>query len=215
MKKYLVEFIGTYFLMLFILMIVNTQATVNAVTIPLAPLGIGLGLIGLIYAGGHISKAHYNPAVTLAFWINKDISNDDVMGYLVAQLVAAMVAAFTARYLLGAVDANALTVADYRSLLEAAVVAEILGTFALVFVILNVAIAKGTAGNTFYGIAIGFTVVALAYSFGGISGGAFNPVVGLGLCAAGMVTWSSLWIYVIANALGAALAAVCFKYLED
>jgi aquaporin Z len=95
-----------------------------------------------------------------------------------------------------------------------ALLAEFLFTFALVFVVLNVATAKGTAGNSFYGLAIGMTVMTGAFAVGNISGGAFNPAVAVGIAAMGLSGWSSLWIYLAADFLGGATAGVAFKALN-
>jgi aquaporin Z len=92
-----------------------------------------------------------------------------------------------------------------------ALLAEFLFTFALVYVVLNAATAKGTAGNSFYGLAIGFTVMVGAFSVGNMSGGAFNPAVALGISVMGLSTWSNIWIYLVANFVGGAAAAGVFK----
>ena len=92
-----------------------------------------------------------------------------------------------------------------------ALAAEILGTFALAYVVLNVATAKGTDGNSFYGLAIGFTVTAMAYSLGGISGGAFNPAVAVGISVMKMAAWQDIWVYLVGCLAGGALAAIVFR----
>jgi aquaporin Z len=83
-----------------------------------------------------------------------------------------------------------------------ALLAEFLFTFALVYVVLNVATAKGTSGNSFYGLAIGFTVFVGAFSVGNISGGAFYPAVAVGVSVMGLSSWSKRWIYLLADFLG-------------
>ncbi|MEL6837260.1 MAG: aquaporin [Bacteroidota bacterium] len=195
MQKYLVEFIGTFFLLI-------------AVFFAATPFGVGAMLIGVIYAGGHISKAHYNPAVTLAFWLCRKIENKDVLPYLIAQLLAAALAAVIAVQMdKGGTGTQLLATGP-------AILGEVLGTFALVFVILNVAISKGTEGNQFYGLAIGAIVVGCAYAFGSISGGAFNPAVAFGACLSGVFAWSNIWIYLLTNFVTAAVAAYVFLYVE-
>ncbi len=196
MRKYLVEFIGTFFLLL-------------AVFFAATPFGVGAMLIGVIYAGGHISAAHYNPAVTLAFWLCQKIEKKDVVPYIVAQLLAAALAAFIAMQLDKGGAGNQLLSTG------PAILGEVLGTFALVFVILNVAIAKGTAGNQFYGLAIGCIVIGCAYAFGSISGGAFNPAVAFSACLAGVFSWSNIWIYLLTNFATTAVAAYVFMYVEE
>lgn len=95
-----------------------------------------------------------------------------------------------------------------------ALIAEFLGTFALVFVVLNVATAKATAGNSYYGLAIGFTVTVMAFAFGGVSGGAFNPAVALGITVMHIARAANLWMYLVANFAGGALAAATFRFIN-
>ena len=174
-----------------------------------APLAIGMGLVGLIYMGGHISRAHYNPAVTLAFFINNEIAKSDILGYLVAQFSAAISAAWVGVYLAGE-KASVMDLSDTPRVF----LAEFLGTFILCFVILHVAIAKTTKGNSFYGVAIGFTVIGIASAFGWISGGAFNPSVAVGLGAIGKVEWMDIWIFFAANFFAAVVAARLFQWIS-
>jgi aquaporin Z len=93
-------------------------------------------------------------------------------------------------------------------------IAEFVFTFALGWVVLNVATARGTHGNSFYGLAIGFTVVAGAYAVGGISGGVFNPAIALGAMVSGLLKWSNIWIYLVAEFVGGAAAAYAFLYVQ-
>ena len=206
MNKYVMEFVGTFFLVF---------AIGNAVIPPndagaMAPLAIGATLMVMIYAGGHICGAHYNPAVTIAVFLRGKCDAKDVAPYMIAQVGAAAVASFAVMFLKGpeaAVTAMAVSVPQ-------ALVAEILFTFALVFVILNVATAKGTEGNSFYGLAIGFTVLAGAYTVGPVSGGVFNPAVAVGISIMGISPWASIWIYLVANVIGAVIAAYTFKFVN-
>ena len=170
MNKLLVEAIGTFFLVL--------TVGLTAGKTDFAPLAIGASLMIMVYAGGHISGAHYNPAVTLGLLIRKKIGASEAAGYMVAQVIAGAVAALTAQFLVGS-SFGAPSPGDGFSSGQA-VLNEILFTFALVWVVLNTATAKATEGNSFYGLAIGFTVVVAAFAGGGISGGAYNPAVGLG-----------------------------------
>ncbi|MDB4768989.1 aquaporin [Saprospiraceae bacterium] len=210
MDKYIIEFIGTYFLMLAICMsVIGGLGT-------LAPIAIGMTLVGVIYMGGHISKAHYNPAITLAFFICNKIENSDIFGYLTAQIGGAFLATLTAGFLLESyVSLPEIAMMDLSIKIFPALVAEFLGTFILALVILNVAIAKGTSGNTFYGVAIGFTVIGIAYAFGGISGGVFNPAVAVGISMSGLAQWNDIWIFLVANFVGAAAAALVFKVTAE
>lgn len=205
MRRYLTEFIGTFFLVFTICCTVQANAA-------LAPLAIGLVLAAMIYAGGHVSGAHYNPAVTLAVFLRGKLAGRDVAPYMAAQTLGAITAAAVAGFVLDARPANALH-ASGRAL-AAAFVVELLVTFALAYVVLNVATSKDHPNNSFYGLAIGATVLAGAVAVGGISGGVFNPAVAVAVSAAGMVSWSMLWVYLSANLVGGAVAAIVFRVLN-
>lgn len=202
MRKYIVEFIGTFFLVL----------TIGLTVIPggaevIAPLAIGSVLMVMVYAGGHISGAHYNPAVTLAVMMRGKCLASDVPLYMIAQILGAVAAAFVAQFMVGSGTAGTLDVTK-------SLIAEFLFTFALVYVVLNVATAKGTSGNSYYGLAIGFVVMVGAFSVGGISGGAFNPAVALSIPLMGLLNWSDIWIHLAANFAGGAAAAIAFNMLN-
>ena len=210
MKKYLVEFISTFFLVFTIGMTVIAPGAGA-----MAPIAIGAVLMVLIYAGGHISGAHYNPAVTIAAWLRGKCPASDIVPYIGAQLSASVVASLAVKALKTGLAAKAAALGGpmIPEVLPALLV-EFLFTFALVWVILHVATAKGTSGNSFYGAAIGFTVTAGAYAVGGVSGGAFNPAVALGLCAMGIISWGSLWIYLVACFAGGIAATFAFKVVN-
>lgn len=203
MNKYVVEVIGTFFLMLGII-----AAVANAGI--LAPLAIGTILMVMVYAGGPISGAHYNPAVTIAVWIRGKCDTKDVFPYIIAQLVGAALAALVASNLLGISTGSGMDLD-----MVPALTAEILGTFALVFVILNVATSDKSAGNSYFGLAIGFTVAGLAFTLGSFSGGVFNPAVALGGSMAGLLSWGNIWVYLIANILAGVLAAYAYKFVDS
>jgi len=209
MKKYIVEFIGTFFLILTIIISVNSGLG------NFAPLAIGAILMAMIYAGGHISGAHFNPAVTLGVFLRGKCSASDIPGYVIAQLTGGVLAALVGKVLLGYLNPE-LTISP--SPLFNAIgggLAEFLGTFALVWVILHVATAKGTEGNSFYGMAIGFTVTACAYSLGGITGGAFNPAVVAGITVIEMSSLSNIPVFLVAQLLASAAAAFMFKFVNS
>jgi len=201
MSKYLTEFIGTFFLVL----------TVGATVIGrgpgvIPPLAIGAALMIMVYAGGHISGGHYNPAVTLGVWLRGRCDAKDVAPYMIVQMLGAIVAGSVVKYL----RAGTL-VTPMNPAVVPALVAEFLFTFALVYVVLNVATAKGTANNSFYGLAIGMTLMTGVFAVGDISCGAFNPAVALGVSVLGLSTWPHIWIYLVADFLGGAVAAAAFK----
>lgn len=206
MKKYLFEFIGAFFLVLTVGMTVITPGAVEG----FAPLAIGSVLAVMIFATGHISGGHLNPAVTLGVLLRGKISLNDAVFYWIAQLLAGVVAALTVGLMKPALPTTALVNLD--GFILAALLAEFFFTFALVFVVLNVATAKGTDGNSFYGWAIGFTVLVGAYAVGGISGGAFNPAVALGGSVMKIFAWGNIWIYLLAELLGGAVAAYAFRF---
>jgi aquaporin Z len=200
MKKYLVEFIGTFFLVFTVGMSVRSGA-------PLAPLAIGASLMVMIFAGGHVSGAHFNPAVSLAVFMRGKLEAKDFVPYWVAQLLAGVVAALIVTFLFGGKPAGGPALHPSVP----SVIVEFLFTFALAWVVLNTATHKGTAGNSFYGAAIGMTVMTGAVAVGGVSGGAFNPAVGLGVFAMGLESAKQLGIYLVSDLAGAAVAALAFR----
>ena len=204
-NKYLVELIGTFFLVLTIGCTVLKPNDAG----PIAPLAIGSVLMVMIFAGGHISGAHYNPAVTLAVCLRGKCPMSDVPGYMVAQVAGAILAALAVLFFKGKQPAPTPQADILQALL-----AEVLFTFALCYVVLNVATAKGTSGNSFYGLAIGFTVLAGAFAVGPISGGVFNPAVAVGLTVMGAKAVGDIWIFLLANFAAGAAAAFTFKFLN-
>ena len=206
MKNYLTEFIGTFFLVLTIGLTVLDGT-------PLAPLAIGSALMVMVFMGGHISGAHYNPAVSLAVFLRGRMDSAlEMVYYWIAQILGAFVAAVVVFI---CVDTFAPAPGGDASLLSVLLI-EFLFTFALALVVLNSATAKGTEGNSFYGLAIGFTVTVGAFAGGGISGGAFNPAVGVGPILMDTIagdggTIGNIWIYLVAPLAGGAAAAFCFK----
>jgi aquaporin Z len=209
MRNYLTEFIGTFFLVLTVgLTVVNE--------VPLAPLAIGASLMVMVYMGGHVSGGHYNPAVSLAVLMRGKMSSvGEFVGYVVSQLAGAIVAALVVYGVLG--ESFVPTPAEQTSV-TAALLIELLYTFALALVVLNSAASAKTHGNSFYGLAIGFTIVVAVFAGGPISGGAFNTAVGLGpalvhaLVGAGPV--GHVWLYLVGPLAGGALAAVVFGLQE-
>jgi aquaporin Z len=207
MRKYIVEFIGAFFLVFTIGMVAFEP---NAAPKGFAPLAIGSALMVMIYAGGHISGGHYNPAVTLAVAIRGRCPWRDVPFYMGAQVLAALAAVFIVPIAKGTPTIEPMKLSILPTLL-----AEFLFTFALAYVVVNVATAKNNAGNSNYGLAIGFTVLVGAYAVGSISGGAFNPAVAVALAAWGVLpSTSAIWMYLVANFLGGALAGFAFNNLN-
>lgn len=206
MNKYICEFIGTFF---FLLTIGNTVIGNTNPVIP--PLAIGATLMVMIFATGHISGGHLNPAVTLAVWMRGKLPTSDLPGYWAGQILGALAAAYTVLFLKGH---PVVTPIEFSSGVTIPLLAEFLGTFALAFTVLNVATAKANSNNSFYGLAIGFAIVTAAYSLGSYSGGAFNPAVATGITAMGLNAWSNIWIHLVADFAGGAAAAVAFRALS-
>jgi len=210
MRKYMTEFIGTFFL------VFTIGLTVTAGT-PMAPLAIGSSLMIMVYMGGHVSGGHYNPAVSLALLLRgKMDSVGEFVAYVASQVAGAIVAAVATYVIVG--RTLKVAPADSASTL-AALLVELLFTFALALVVLNVAASAKTKGNSFYGLAIGFTIVVGAFAGGPISGGAFNPAVGTGpILVDAMVAGGSLshlWLYLLGPFLGGALSAWVFGIQEQ
>lgn len=199
MKKYIVEAIGTFFLL--------SGAALAG------PVGASLALMVMIYAGGHISGAHYNPAITIAMLLRKKIKATESGGYFIAQFSGAILSALILSFVFDA-GGNVDCTIPNESLMKQ-IAAELLGTFALAYVVLNVATARGTAGNSYFGLAIAATVLAMAYLFGRYSGGVFNPAVGLGLSINKSLCWQQLWIYFVAPVAGAVLGAIVFEVVNE
>ena len=201
MNKLIMEFIGTMFLVL-------------AVGLSGNPLAIGLTLAIMIYVGGHVSGAHYNPAVSLAVFLRGKQSSSEMIQYWVAQVAGAFAAGLLVWVIKGMTfgPAPGVDVSSGQALLV-----EILFTFALASVVLNTATTKALEGNYIYGFAIGLTVTAAAICGGGISGGAFNPAVGTGSLLFSAIKGGSLanlWLYWVGPLIGGALAAVVFRFLQ-
>lgn len=204
MRKYIAEFIGTFFLVL----------TVGCTVIPgasgvIPALAIGAVLMVMIFAGGHISGGHFNPAVTFAIFVRGRLELRNVIPYWIAQIAAGVVAALVAMWLVRK-GGTPLEITN----ISVVFVAEFLFTFALAYVVLNCATAKGTLDNSFYGLAIGFTVLAGIFAVGSISGGAFNPAVAIGAAAMNLLNFSTVWIHLVAELAAGAFAGLTFKFLN-
>ena len=209
--KLVVEFIGTFFLVFTVGMTVKGPDGPGA----LAALAIGSSLMVMVYAGGHFSGGHYNPAVTLGVTLRGKSTWVEAIPYWGAQFAAAIVAALLVLFIKSSATPPAVAgPATTQYSVPAQLLVEFLFTFALVYVVLNSATAKGTAGNSFYGLAIGFTVVVGAFAVGPVSGGAFNPAVALGVATAKIADWTNIWIPLVADFAGGAAAAYLFNALD-
>lgn len=204
MIRYATEFIGTFFLVLTIGLVVLGDA-------PLGALAIGSVLMVMVYMGGHVSGGHYNPAVSLAAGFAGKLAKRELLPYWGSQLAGAIVAALAVRAIMGRTFAPA---PGPEASALAAILVEVLFTFALALVVLSTATNPKTQGNSYYGLAIGFTVVVGAIAGGSISGGAFNPAVGVGPIlvhgVAGEGGFSDLLLYIVAPSVGGFLAAIAY-----
>ena len=201
MKKYLTELIGTFFLVLIIGLSKN-------------PLAIGFGLTILVYMGAHISGAHYNPAVSLAMLLRKEINISDFIKYISSQVLGASLAA----YVVSIMSSNMIVQPDLQEPVAIILLAELMFTYLLVFVILNVATHPNLEGNSFYGFAIGLTVMTGAYCVGPLTGGVFNPAVSIGPSLIDLITGNGisqhfLWYYLTAPVAGSIIAVLHFNFI--
>jgi len=203
-QKLLTEFVGT------LLFLFSISAAVLSGS-PMAPLAIGAALMVVVYMGGHVSGGHFNPAVSLAVLIRGKMTAGDLLPYWVAQLLGALMGCFLASLATG--KSFAVMPGEGVTTLGAVLV-EIVFTFALCLVVLNVATAKATAGNSYFGLAIGFTIVVAAFGGGPVSGGAFNPAVATGAAINSVIHGQGagpLWMYWVGPLLGGVLAGATFK----
>lgn len=209
-RKYIVEMIGTFFLVLTVGLTVIGHTADDGV---IPPLAIGSALMVMVYAGGHISGGHYNPAVTLGVAIRGKCGFGDALAYWVSQVLGAVAAAFLVVYLKGQHGSPMADPAGNPELIKW-IVAEAVFTFALVFVVLSTATSRGAEGKGFYGLAIGFTVMVGAFAVGGLTGGAFNPAVAIGATVMGLFKSSYAWAHVVADFGGGLVAGVLFRALN-
>jgi len=204
-RKYLVEFIGTFFLVFTVASAVLLGG--NGV---IAPLSIGFALMIMVYAGGHISGGHYNPAVSLAAAIRGALAWEQLLPYWIFQVAGAACAA-----LLVACFAVLPEAVGCPFSLTTLVIGEFLFTFALCYVVLQVATSKKTEGNSYYGLAIGSTVLVGAFAVGGIFClGAFNPAVAVGLGLIKSTCWIGAGITALTNLVAGVVAAFVYKFTD-
>lgn len=213
------EFIGTYCL---ITAVFFSSASGGALT-------VALMLVAVVFMGGHISGAHYNPAVTLGVFCSgrEKLHLWETLLYILSQLAASLVASFICWGLAYNVisfphpgmDGGPYYAPEIKANgnIAQAFAAEFIATLALVSVVLAVGTTKKLEGNSFFGLAIGFTVGAFAFAFGPISGGAFNPAVGFGPLIVDAISTRDIdqlewmWVYWTAPLLGGLVASVIYR----
>lgn len=202
----LCEFLGTMLLVLTIALSARQ---------PLQFIAVGCFLGAMIYSFDHVSGAHFNPAVTLGAALNRRLTPGMAMLYVIVQTLGGMTGG-----LLAAAIAGPNTLVPFQpSSVGAGLAVEGLYTFALVLVMQNAAMEKnGREPNSYFGLAVSFTVLAGAKAVFGISGGCFNPAVGTGLNFASLLSSSgsmqNVWIYWVAPLVGAVLATVVKVYMN-
>ena len=205
LKKCLVEFIGAFFL------IFTVGCTVFSGGEGVIPaIAIGFVLMVMVYAGGHVSGGHYNPAVSLAAAIRGALPWKDMVPYWVAQLLGGVVAAYAVMDL---VSVPAVTEETFD--ICGLILFEFLFTFALCYVVLHTATDKDTEGNSFYGLAIGSTVLVGAFASAGICYGAFNPAVALGLLTMSAATAKIIGITALTNLVDGLVAGLVYKVTSN
>lgn len=204
MKASIVEFVGT-----FVLVVVFGLTLVPPGVGAFAPLAIGLMLAAMVTAGGPVSGGHFNPAVTLGVWLRGRCAGRVVLPYVVAQLVGASLAGILVNYF-RAGGVAPTTTPVVHDLVKLGVV-ELLFTFTLVYVFLAVSLPSRGPGGAFSGLAVGAAVLGGMYAGLPLSGGAFNPAVAVGMSLMGLGSLNLLWMYLLAELAGGALAAIVFK----
>jgi len=201
-RKYIAEFIGTFFLV-FIMGLTGN------------PIAIGLIFGALIYWGTNISGAHFNPAISLAVLIKGEIKIKNFIFYSAAQLFGAFFAALVIYSIRDVVyfPSPGLDVHYVKSIL-----CELLLTFLLCSVYLTVMFHKKFIGNNIYGIVVGFTLIAIMFAGSSISGGVFNPAAGLGTGLFDLlITGDGInhsWLYIVGPFTGAAFAGLIYNFFE-
>ncbi len=204
LKKYLVELIGTFFLVL----TVACTGLLGANGV-IAPLAIGSVLMVMVYAGGHISGGHYNPAVSLAALIRGALDGSQFIPYVISQILGGILAVMVFFFM---AKGSIIVLEPSNFGLKGLLLAEFLFTFALCYVVLQTATTKNTAGNSYYGLAIGFTVLAGAFAVGGsLCAGAFNPAVAVSAGLLGIAPWNLIMFTIGANLLAGICAGIAFK----
>lgn len=197
MAKYAVEAIGTFMLVL---------AAIFG-----GGLAAGFMLAAMIFAGGHISGGHFNPAVSIGVFLRGRLTSADLIPYVIAQMAGAILAGLLGGWIRDFGDGGSLPTFDEADVAIQVFLLEMVFTFALVWTVLNVATTSALVNNQFYGLAIGAVVVGAGYAVGDFTGGAFNPAVGFGATVSGAIEWGNIWVYLIACPIGGALAAIAFK----
>ncbi len=205
-RSYIVEFIGTFFLVFTVgcVLLLGGDGVINAIA-------IGFALMIMVYAGGYISGGHYNPAVSLAAVIRKALPAYDFIPYVISQLIGATLAVLIVNHFSG-------HVANFEGCafnMWPMITGEFLFTFALCYVVLMTATSQETKGNSYFGLAIGSTVTVGIFTVGSVlCYGAFNPAVAMSLGMMNIACWQSVFATIAANLAAGAAAAFLYKYIS-
>lgn len=206
MQRYVVEFIGTFFLFL-------TIGISSLLEPPIPSLAVGVVLVVLVYMGRTRSGAHFNPAITISLYLRQRCTGKEIPGYLGAQFAGALLAATIVSGIFAPALPGEITPLKVGSSIPI-VSAELLFTFLLAFVIHQVAASDSSEGNPYYGVAIGLTVMAGSLCVSSISLASFNPAVSIGFCTAGFFGWGNLWMHALPQFLGAILASFTYRAIH-
>jgi MIP family channel proteins len=205
-KKLFAEFLGTFTLIfLGAGAIVSGKADLQGVAF-----AHGLAIFVMVSAFAGISGAHFNPAVSAAMLATKRITIQEFIYFVAAQLVGAAVASLTLNYIYGNSNGYGLPTISSGTATGSGLLAEILGTALLAFVIFGVAVDKRSVASSHPGLPIGLTITAVILSVGPITGAALNPARWFGPALVSG-NWSNSWLYIVGPIVGAVIAAVSYQ----
>ena len=212
-KKYVAEFIGTFVLVLFAcgtacVLGCDTRAGYLAVA-----LAFGLSIVAMAYSIGNISGCHINPAVSLAMFINKKLSLEDFIGYVIAQFLGATAGAGVLAYFVGVDSKLGINTIAKVGWLKSFII-EVILTFVFVLVIVGVT-SKENLGSV-AGIVIGLSLTLVHLLGIQFTGTSVNPARSFGPAVlVGGDQLKGLWVFIVAPLVGGALAAFCYRFLSD
>jgi aquaporin NIP len=211
-SQYLAEFIGTFFMVFFGCgAMILSQVNPDSISTFAIPLVFGGAVSVMIYSVGHISGAHFNPAVTLAFWVSKRFPTKRVPGYLLSQFLGAILASIVHKIIWSGLAHN-FGVTNFFISWQIAFLLELIFSFSLMFVIISVATDSRAVGEL-AGIAIGSTVAICSFVGGPLTGASMNPARTIGPAVVSG-NLSGIWPYLVAPILGAILGALTYEWIR-
>ncbi len=206
LKKCLVELIGTFFLVFTIGCSLFPNGDVS-----FPPMAIGFILMVIVYAGGHISGGHYNPAVSFAAAIRGALNWKDFVPYILSQFAGGALGALLACYIVAIPPYTAEKIYSVWPM----VICEFLFTFALCYTVLNTATSEKNKGNSYFGFAIGSVVLVGLIATSGTCYGAFNPAVATSICIMGIAQIKLILWTILTNFIAGAAAAGIYKLTNN